>query len=113
MIILNYYGVPFLLRGLAKPGRAIRYIFLKGTSRPQFPFKKDVATIPNAGAITITISISKINIRYSILFIYLNFLMVHKSYIPLYFLYGSITISKFVVQNSLFNIHSSSFTLIS
>ncbi len=76
MIILNYYGVPFLLRGLAKPGRAIRYIFLKGTSRPQFPFKKDVAAIPNAG-------------------------------LP------SITISKFKIDNSTFNIHSSSFTLIS
>ena len=68
MIILNYYGVPCLLRGLAKPGRAIRCIFLKGTSRPQFPFKKDVATIPNAGAITITISISisKIKIQNSL-----------------------------------------------
>ena len=35
---------------------------------------------------------------------FLNFLMVHKSYIPLYFLYGkkliSITISNFVIQYS-------------
>jgi hypothetical protein len=97
--------------------------FKKGLRVPRSLFKKDAATIPNAGATSITISkfkvqnskfkiqSSKFVIQHSLFFIYLNFLMVQKPYIPLYSLYGkkliSITISKFNIQHSLFNIPSS------
>jgi hypothetical protein len=69
------------------------------------------AAIPNAGATSITISTfniqhSKFVVQHLTLFMFLNFLMVQKPYIPLYSLYGkkliSITISKFNIQNSKF-----------
>ncbi len=89
------------------------YLFKRCLRVAQSPFKKDAATIPNAGSISITISnftkpyISlhslnmvkcNFNIQYSLFFMFLNFLMVLKPYISLYSLYGSITISKFKNQ---------------
>ncbi|MEN9981100.1 MAG: hypothetical protein RL542_887 [Bacteroidota bacterium] len=58
-----------------------------------------------------SITISKFVIQHSLFFMFLNFLMVQKPYIPLYSLYGSIIISKFKIQYSLINIQHSLFNI--
>jgi hypothetical protein len=124
---LSKWGIPF------GSGYAL-YLFKPRLRVAQSPFKKDAATIPNAGAILITISnlktlysiifliwlnaISKINVKFqNLAFPYIPYMVecnfnnnfkFHKTLHFLIFLIWlnaiSITISKFKIQYSLFNI---------